>query len=82
MHGYYFLGAYLPILVAVLLGIWWKCIYGRLKEMELFYQIGKSGELCAPALVVFPGVCKRGSRDAMYAVGLRNATPRKRRTDM
>jgi hypothetical protein len=41
--GYYFLGAYLPTLVAVMLGIWWKCVYTRLKEMEPFYQMSKSG---------------------------------------
>jgi hypothetical protein len=41
--GYYFLGAYLPTLVAVILGVWWKCVYTRLKEMEPFYQMSKPG---------------------------------------
>ncbi|KAL6706448.1 hypothetical protein ACN47E_005387 [Coniothyrium glycines] len=37
--GKYFVGAYLPTLVAIVVGIWWKCIYARLKEMEPFYQM-------------------------------------------
>jgi hypothetical protein len=55
--GYYFLGAYLPTLVSVLLGIWWKCIFARLKEMEPFYQMGKSGGAGAKdsVLLAYPG---------------------------
>jgi hypothetical protein len=37
----YFTGAYLPTIVAVVLGVWWKCIFTRLKEMEPFYQLTK-----------------------------------------
>jgi hypothetical protein len=37
----YFLGAYVPALVAVLISVWWKCIFARLKEMEPFYQLTK-----------------------------------------
>ncbi|KAF1959480.1 hypothetical protein CC80DRAFT_591485 [Byssothecium circinans] len=36
--NFYFVGGYLPTLVAIVLGIWWKCIFARLKEMEPFYQ--------------------------------------------
>jgi hypothetical protein len=55
--GYYFLGAYLPTVVSVLLGIWWKCIYARLKEMEPVYQMGKSGGASAKdsLLLAYPG---------------------------
>lgn len=37
----YFLGAYLPTLVSLMVGVWWRCIYVRLKEMEPFYQMTK-----------------------------------------
>ncbi|KAF2856363.1 hypothetical protein T440DRAFT_463709 [Plenodomus tracheiphilus IPT5] len=39
----YFIGAYLPTLVAILLSIWWKCIFHRIKEMEPFYQMARPG---------------------------------------
>ncbi|KAH7095906.1 hypothetical protein FB567DRAFT_513705 [Paraphoma chrysanthemicola] len=38
-QSYYFIGGYLPTLVAVLLSIWWKCIFSKIKEMEPLYQM-------------------------------------------
>ncbi|KAJ4990856.1 hypothetical protein SVAN01_03645 [Stagonosporopsis vannaccii] len=37
----YFFGAYAPTLLAILLGIWWNCVFARLKEMEPYYQLAK-----------------------------------------
>jgi hypothetical protein len=37
----YFLGAYVPTLVAILFSVWWKCVFARLKEMEPYYQLSK-----------------------------------------
>ncbi|KAJ8118053.1 hypothetical protein OPT61_g888 [Boeremia exigua] len=37
----YFLGAYVPTLLAIVLGIWWKCVFARLKEMEPYYQLAR-----------------------------------------
>lgn len=39
--SYYFVGAYLPTFTAILLNIYWKCVYTRLKEMEPVYQLTK-----------------------------------------
>jgi hypothetical protein len=39
----YFIGAYLPTLVAILMSIWWKSIYARLKVMKPIYQMTMSG---------------------------------------
>ncbi|CAO2650343.1 Nn.00g016350.m01.CDS01 [Neocucurbitaria sp. VM-36] len=39
----YFVGTYLPTLAAILFSIWWKCIFARLKEMEPFYQMTRTG---------------------------------------
>lgn len=39
----YFLGAYVPTLVAIGFSIWWKCIFARLKETEPFHQLTKPG---------------------------------------
>jgi hypothetical protein len=38
-NGYYFMGAYLPTIIAVLYGLIWKCVFVRLKEMEPMYQL-------------------------------------------
>lgn len=39
----YFLGAYVPTIIAIMFSVWWKCIFARLKEMEPFYQLRKPG---------------------------------------
>lgn len=39
--SFYFFGAYAPTLLAILLGMWWKCVFARLKEMEPFYQLAR-----------------------------------------
>jgi hypothetical protein len=39
----YFMGAYLPTLLAIMFSVVWKCIFARLKEMEPLYQMTKSG---------------------------------------
>ncbi|OAL54657.1 hypothetical protein IQ07DRAFT_583890 [Pyrenochaeta sp. DS3sAY3a] len=39
----YFLGAYVPTLVAIGFSIWWKCIFASLKETEPFHQLTKPG---------------------------------------
>ncbi|KAH7388855.1 hypothetical protein BKA66DRAFT_460968 [Pyrenochaeta sp. MPI-SDFR-AT-0127] len=53
----YFVGAYLPTMVAIIFSIWWKCIFARLKEMEPFYQFSKPGGASAKdsLLLSYPG---------------------------
>lgn len=41
--SYYFIGGYLPTLIAIFLSVWWRCIFTRMKEMEPFYQMTKPG---------------------------------------
>lgn len=57
--GYYFIGAYLPTLVAILIGTWWKCIYTRMKEMEPFYQMAKpeGAKVKDSLLLSYTGLC-------------------------
>lgn len=39
----YFLGAYLPTLLAIMISVVWKCVFARLKESEPLYQMTKTG---------------------------------------
>jgi hypothetical protein len=39
----YFLGAYVPTFIAITFGIWWRCVFARLKEIEPFYQLSNPG---------------------------------------
>jgi hypothetical protein len=45
--SYYFVGAYLPTLAAIIFSIWWKCTFVRLKEMQPFYQMARPGGAAA-----------------------------------
>jgi len=45
--SYYFVGAYLPTLAAIIFSIWWKCAFLRMKEMEPFYQMARPGGAAA-----------------------------------
>ncbi|KAF2267244.1 hypothetical protein CC78DRAFT_593768 [Lojkania enalia] len=40
---YYFVGAYLPTLTAIMFSVCWRCIFVRLKEMQPLYQLNKPG---------------------------------------
>ncbi|KAH7080464.1 hypothetical protein BKA63DRAFT_506495 [Paraphoma chrysanthemicola] len=56
-QSYYFIGGYLPTLVAVLLSIWWKCIFSKLKEMEPLHQMGtpQGAKAQDSILLTYPG---------------------------
>ncbi|KAF2680067.1 hypothetical protein K458DRAFT_490230 [Lentithecium fluviatile CBS 122367] len=52
--SYYFVGAYLPTMAAIIFSIWWKCIFARMKEMEPFYLMSRPEGAKAQDSILFP----------------------------